>query len=205
MIETEVRKYKLIGLTPMLGSQPANEKVRTTFIASKAPQIMDDEEIVENLDQQGLTVFYRDKAGNPILMDYQVKGFFKSAGRALAKQNGVAAPVSKVDQFVFVTPRQIPIKRNGETVTNPDGIRERPLLAMTMQGQRTCTAASEYIDDWEIVIEVEIVTNAGTAKSKPVTFEVLEDWLDYGFYNGLGRWRNAGNGRFRWEEIKDGE
>lgn len=202
MIETTVKKYRLVGLSPMLGSQPASEKIHSTFIASKAPQIMDDEEVLEVPDSQGLTVFYRDKNGNPILMDYQVKGFFKSAGRALSKQNGVAAPVSKVDQFVFVTPRQIQLKRGGEVITEPDGIRERPLLAMTMQGQRTCTAASEYVDDWEIVIEVELVTNYGTAKSKPVTFEIIEDWLDYGFYNGLGRWRNAGNGRFRWEEIE---
>ena len=202
MIETTVKKYRLVGLSPMLGSQPASEKIHSTFIASKAPQIMDDEEVPEVPDSQGLTVFYRDKNGNPILMDYQVKGFFKSAGRALSKQNGVAAPVSKVDQFVFVTPRQIQLKRGGEVITEPDGIRERPLLAMTMQGQRTCTAASEYVDDWEIVIEVELVTNYGTAKSKPVTFDIIEDWLDYGFYNGLGRWRNAGNGRFRWEEIE---
>lgn len=202
MIETTVKKYRLVGLSPMLGSQPASEKIHSTFIASKAPQIMDDEEVLEVPDSQGLTVFYRDKNGNPILMDYQVKGFFKSAGRALSKQNGVAAPVSKVDQFVFVTPRQIQLKRGGEVITEPDGIRERPLLAMTMQGQRTCTAASEYVDDWEIVIEVELVTNYGTAKSKPVTFDIIEDWLDYGFYNGLGRWRNAGNGRFRWEEIE---
>ena len=30
----------------------------------------------------------------------------------------------------------------------------------------------------------------------------VENWLDYGQFNGLGQWRNGSYGRFTWEEVR---
>jgi hypothetical protein len=36
-------------------------------------------------------------------------------------------------------------------------------------------------------------------KDKPL----VEEWLDYGKFNGLGQWRNSGKGAFVWDELDD--
>ena len=41
----------------------------------------------------------------------------------------------------------------------------------------------------------------GKAKSKALTFDVIEEALDYGAFKGLGQWRNGQNGRFKWQRI----
>ncbi len=41
-----------------------------------------------------------------------------------------------------------------------------------------------------------------SAKVKnPSLGELIEEWLDYGEYRGLGQWRNSGKGRFSWEPV----
>lgn len=29
----------------------------------------------------------------------------------------------------------------------------------------------------------------------------VEEWLDYGQFNGLGQWRSSGKGSFVWDEV----
>lgn len=31
--------------------------------------------------------------------------------------------------------------------------------------------------------------------------KLVREWLDFGKFNGIGQWRNAGKGRFKWEEV----
>lgn len=31
--------------------------------------------------------------------------------------------------------------------------------------------------------------------------KLVREWLDYGYYRGLGQWRNSGKGRFLWAEV----
>ena len=38
-IKSEVRTYRLTGITPMLGSNPANPKIHSEFVAAKAESI----------------------------------------------------------------------------------------------------------------------------------------------------------------------
>ena len=79
---------------------------------------------------------------------------------------------------------------------------ERSLRADTMQGPRTTVAASEQINaPWEMTFTVRLIQNSGSKSSAALTFEAIEDALDYGQLCGLGQWRNGGHGRFTWERV----
>ena len=202
----EERKYRLQGFTPLLGSQPANPDVRTAYIASKAPspaQVDEENEMLPDMESKGLTVFLRRNGDDALsMMDYHMVAFFKTACKALAADNGIKQAESKVGTYVFVEPRVIPILQNGAPIIEEDSVLERPLRAQTMQGPRVTLAASERIDDpWSIEITVKLIANDGTAKSKPITWEALEEALDYGALRGMGQWRNGGWGRFAWERV----
>lgn len=200
------RTYKLTGLTRILGAQAANPKVHSEFIAAKAASLTKSEEetsmLPEDLEKRGLTVFLRDN-GVLCLSDYVVKGFLKEALTALKSQIGIVAPASKVDNFVLVTPTYLHFCKNGEEVSEPDEIFERPLRAMTMQGPRVSVSASETIGaGWELVFTIALLDNPSSPKSKALTFDVIEEALDYGAFKGLGQWRNGQNGRFTWERME---
>ena len=155
----------------------------------------------EGFENRGLTVFLRDD-GVLCLSDYVIKGFLKEALGALKSQIGIAAHASKVDNFVLVTPAYLRFTKGGEDVTKPDEIFERPLRAMTMQGPRVSVAASECIrDGWELTFTIHLLENPASPKSKALTFDVIEQALDYGAFKGLGQWRNGQNGRFTWSVV----
>lgn len=206
----ETRKYRLTGFEPMLGSQPASKALRTEFIASKAPSpaaVEEEDDLLGSEEERGLTVFLRDDADDKLIMlDYMIRGYFKGTLEALIAQTGVKNPRSKVDRFVFIGPRRIPILRDGEPIYEEDDQIERPLRADTMRGPRVGLAASESIDaGWTVDIEVTLMPNPESKASKSVTWTVLEMALDYGRFQGLGQWRTGGNGRFTWERIEDDE
>ena len=204
---TESRVYRLIGLTPILGSAPASRAIRTQYIASKAPtdELRTEEENAPfDLDEKGLTVFNRNKQDQLCLMGYQIKGFLKGALTALKAQCKSAAAKGKIDNLVFVEPRYIPLIKDGQPIREEDEILERPLRAQTMQGERVTLAASELVEDpWEITIEMTLIPNNGTAKSESLTWDAIEAALDYGAFHGLGQWRNADYGRFMWEQVEE--
>ena len=205
MINYETRKYRLTGVTEILGSQPANKQVRSDYIASKAPseEFADEEQDMLKLEEKGLTVFLRRNRDEALCMlDYQVRAFFKGAFTAMADQLKIKNVRHKVDTYLFVAPRQIPLMRDGKPLYDEDDIRERSLRADTPQGPRTALAASERVmDPWYIDIEICLLKNNATALSKEISFEAIEDALDYGMFQGLGQWRSGSNGRFRWERL----
>ena len=206
-MKIEKRKYRLTGISPLLGSQPADPAVRTKYLAAKAPtdaQAEEEEKMVPDMDERGLTVFLR-RVGDDALcvMDYTIVGFLKGSVKAMAAENGVKQADSKVGTYVFVEPRVIPITRNDALIFEEDAVLERPLRAQTMQGPRVTLTASEQVDDpWEMEITVKLLLNEGTAKSKPVTWDAIEEALNYGSLKGLGQWRNGGWGRFVWERVE---
>lgn len=207
MIQMETRKYRLNGLTPILGSQPASEAVRTAYIGSKCPDpaMASDEAkmLPEDLDSKGLTVFMRAPDNDALcLIDYMILGFVKEAMTALGSQSGIKAVRSKVDKYVFAKPRIIPILRDGKPLIDEDEQLERSLRADTMQGPRTALTASEMVNDpWSVEFELMLLANDGTTKSNNVTWADIENALDYGALHGLGQWRNGGYGRFTWERV----
>lgn len=214
-ITCSTRTYKLVGITPMLGSNPANPDIHSEFVASKAAQLErakaenemlpTAEELdmkIEDIKKQGLTVFLRDN-GHLVIGNHVVKGFLKSALLTLKDQVGIAAAKSKVDNLVFIEPSFIPITRNGEVLTKADGYNERSLRAETMQGPRVGLVSSEEVQaPWELTVDITLLENKGSAKSNPVTWDMIETALLYGRYKGLGQWRNSGKGSFTFERIK---
>lgn len=207
-MKVEEKKFRLVGLQPLLGGVALDKEIFTKYIATKARDFEKEnaKEDVENVidENEKVTGFYRDvETGNVIIKGYQIKGFIKEAAKALKDQLGLASCVSKIDNFVFIAEDNIPVMRGGEWIKQPDNFLERPLRGETPQGPRVSLAKSEQIcGDWYIDITVKVIENKKTAKSIALDIGVVEELLSYGQFKGLLQWRNAGYGSFRVEEIK---
>ncbi len=189
-------KVRIILLEEMLGTASANPEIHSEFIASKAPDAPSMEEEIaaigaEAVEQKQMTVFPRDEEGNPVMWDYQFKGFMKDVCKMLhdvkdSESSKIKAYKKVIDGKIFVNPRMIRLDMHGGKM----GVCQRPLRAQTPQGERVALASSETVP-------------AGTTME--VTFFMLDpdayeaallEWLDYGILRGLGQWRNSGKGRF---------
>lgn len=202
----ETMRVRLTFIDDLLGTASSDPELHETYIASKAPDALSREEEIAALGvdeavAKGRTVFPRDKDGDPVIWNYQIRGFFKSACQALrtikgTKSSALKAYKKQIDLRIFVFPdakdrssRGIKINVNGEI-----GDCQRPLRAQTMQGERVAIADSEMIPAGSSV-EFDILMQ------DPNDREMIKEWLDYGSLNGLGQWRNSGKGAFVWEEI----
>lgn len=196
-------KVRLTLTEELLGTASSDPHIHEEYIASKAPDAPSRTEEVEALgvdevvDKQK-TIFPRNADGEPILWDYQVKGFFKDTCSALRKVTGTKSSKIKafkkgIDGLIFPEPRQIKINFDGDI-----GNCQRPLRASTAQGERIALANSETIPSGA-TIEFTVVCLVDSY------IDTVKEWLDYGKYRGLGQWRNSGKGRFLWQELdKDG-
>jgi hypothetical protein len=198
-MKTDAYKLKVILDTPLLGSQPTRD-VASEFIAKKngfgaLPE--DEIELLPDALERGTTVFHRLADGSPCLMNYHLLGFLKEAGKVQNGKvtGGVKALRSKVSQGIFISPRFLPVY-----IPAGKGIDylERPLRAETALGPRVALARSEMLPEgtW-FTCMLEVLAGE-------ITEEVLRDLLDYGWYRGLGQWRNSGAyGTFRYELVKE--
>ena len=203
-------KCKIVFTEGLLGTSPNDKDLYRNFIASKAPDASSVEDEVgavgvDGMVERGMTVFARTEDGQPMLYDYQVKGFFKDACSMLSRQakkdpeTGKKVAVNEssklsafkkvIDGMIFPTPRQIVIHL-------PEGkgleICQRPLRAQTAQGERVALSISEEAPagswcEFTVVLLDESHLPA------------LMEWMDYGELRGIGQWRNSGKGRFIWE------
>lgn len=200
---SKVLTVKVTMFEEILGTASANPEIHEEFIASKAPDAPSREEEVaaigaEEVFEKGMTVFPRDKDGNPIAWDYQWKGFFKDAFGALRKIPGTAcgkvkAYKKEIDGLIFPEPRQIPIVFNGEM-----GICQRPLRGQTAQGERIALASSESIPAGAtMTFDIRMLL--------PEHEQAVREALNYGQLRGFGQWRNSGKGRFTYEVLKERE
>lgn len=200
-------KVKLAFVEPVLGTWSSNQNIAREFIASKSPDAATVEDEVAALGadavaDKGMTVFPRNEKGEPVLYDYQVKGFFKDSCGMLSRIGGktetgkkkavnesgkITAYKKVIDGLIFVQPRMIPIHFNGEMTEC-----QRPLRAQTAQGERVSLANSEQIPAGS-TCEFEILLMDDSHEKA-----VLE-WLNYGALRGIGQWRNSGKGRFSYE------
>lgn len=209
MLNTEKRHYHLVGQTKILGAQSADPKVRSAYIGKKAATLEKCQEeeamLPEDVEKMNLSVFLRSD-GALCVQDYVIKGFLKEALAALKADIGVLNAASKVDNYVSISPAYLVFTRGGEPIKNPDEIYERPLRAMTMQGPRVSVTASETIHPaWSLDFDLELIHNTGSPKSRALTFEAIDEAMEYGRFKGLGQWRNAQNGRFTFTscEVKE--
>ena len=192
-------KIKITLTEEMLGTASANPEIHEEFIASKAPDAQTREEEVaalgvEAVVEKGKTVFPKLDDGTPFMWDYQVKGFMKDACGMLARVPGSKSKALKaykkvIDGLIFPQPRKIPIHLAGEM-----GECQRPLRAMTLQGERVALANSETVPagSW-MAFDIVMMDDA----LEPV----IREWLDYLPLRGLGQWRNSGKGRATWESL----
>ena len=197
MVKTKVR---LTFTDEILGTSSGNPELHREFIASKAPDAQKMEEEVAALgvdavEEKSMTVFPRLADGTPFLYDYQVRGFFKEICGAMkaisgTKSSKIKAHKKKIDNTIFVEPREIPLDLHGMKMTNC----QRPLRASTAQGERIALANSEVCPEGtRCEFEVLCMVDEDAA--------MLREWLEYGKYKGIGQWRNSGKGRFTFEII----
>ncbi len=199
-MKSTLHEVRITLLEPLLGTIPKNPDVYATYIAGKKDSkgealipsdAMAAEEIstVPDAEKAGWTGFHTDEQGC-FLYNYALLGFLKEAGNTLKEQLGIKALKSKIDQFVFVEPRRIRLK------PAPDGVLERSLRAMTMQGPRVTLVRSDYID-----AGTELVATIRILKNKEVTGDIIHEILEYGRYRGLGQFRNGSYGQFSFDMI----
>lgn len=194
--------------TEVLGGSPLDAEVYSNYVAAKAPvpteAVSDEVATIQNavelakakadaLDIKGRTVFRRDADGKPVFVDYMWKGFFKEAWQAMrqvpdSESSRRTGGKSKITDLLFVEPRFVVLHvPDGEK----EGTLERPLRADTPLGPRVALAGSELlpIGTW---CELTITVLSSTVISRAL----LEEWLDYGRWLGMGQWRSGGYGRF---------
>jgi len=204
----EIINVKATFIEGILGTASNNKEIYSDFIASKAPDAASmEEEIaavgVNDVVENGTTVFPRTDKG-PFLYDYQIKGFFKDTCGALSKLTGkdevtgkkkkavnesskISAYKKVIDGLIFVQPRRIMFKYDGDIT-----ICQRPLRGQTAQGERIALASSEEIPAGA---QIEFRVVCESAEHVPAVIE----WLNHGFWRGIGQWRNSGKGRFVYE------
>jgi len=184
----ETKTYRVKLLEDMLGTVPKDQEVYRTYIESKKPERLNDEDeylTVEKTEEKGWTGFHGDERGL-FIYDYMIKGQLKNAAMVLKDELGIKALRSKIDNLLFVFPRKIYLGKN-----KPDGVVERPLRAMTAQGPRVTLARSDSIAagtefDFEFLL----------LPHKELTWAVVRKLLEYGELVGYGQFRNGSYGRF---------
>ena len=203
-----MQKYKLsLMLTePMLGTVPYDPEIYSSFIESKKPSnIKDDESAsVEKREIKGWTGFHKDDGGL-FIFDYMIRGFLKHAGNVIKEELKIKALRNKISKFVFVFPRKIylGIDKPDEIIfCGPHGpidreAEERPLKCRTPQGERVSLARSDTVKEGRI-FDCEIHVLAPGVISETTIRKIL----DYGQYQGLGQFRSGSFGRFDYELKK---
>ena len=216
-MNTNTMRIELIFTNDILGTAPSNEEVYTDYIASNAPDASTlGEEIaavgVDEVVEKGKTIFPKDSDGTPIFWTYQIKGFFKSACKAMSAVKGsvsseLTAYKKYIDTSMFVY-SDVTDKANRKiriNTTEPITDLQRPLRASTMQGERVALANSECIKAGA-TCWFDIVTFSAGKKSKlddEKQKDMIREWLEYGQFNGIGQWRNAGFGSFVYNEYDE--
>lgn len=196
-------KVRLTLTDEILGTAPNDKEIYANYIGSNAPDApTKEQEIeavgVEEVIEKSTTVFPRDKNGNPIMWDYQLKGMVKDAVGMLRNVPGTCSKKltnykKKIDGLVFIKDRENPFI--GEINI---GYCQRPLRGQTAQGERISLANSETLPAGT---QIEFTFMWFEDEKKLITRELFEEILDYGRVRGLGQWRNSGKGRFTWEEV----
>lgn len=195
-------QVKLTFTEPVLGTVPKSKEVYRKWVQEEARKrgVADEDleqelETIEEFEEKGWTGFHMD-GETPLIYDYAIKGFFKSACYFMRQVKGskcakLQAYKKKINGMLMVYPRRIPLHLNG----NGMDILERPLRADTAQGPRVALVRSDTCPpDTVMDFTIKIL---GT-----ITENQIREWLDYGQFMGLGQWRSGGYGRFTYEMEK---
>jgi hypothetical protein len=207
-METQSYKVRLNFTTAILGSVP-HKDIFAKYIQTKAreldPELAKQEvESIQDIEERGATVFFRNKENHPCFLDYQIKGYINEAAGVLKdtwprkKKSDMGEGDwgtyigTVVKKYLWVFPRQIPIQFEGEVTQN-----QRPLRGMTPQGPRVSLVTSEQIENAWIEFEIKTLNLGG------LKIEHIEELLSYGQFQGCGQWRTGGHGRFEVAQLEE--
>ena len=170
-------------------AQAAKQRARADAAASAGAPEEDDER-----PRLPKTTFFVLPDGRPMLWNYQILGHLKEIANISKDAVGVRNLREKINRYVYVEPRQIPLDQPiiGELT--------RPLRAETARGPRIALATSDVIPvGTQIRFRVRVLDQG----SKPeVTLDLIRELLDLGQVRGLAQWRSGGFGTYRvvaWE------
>lgn len=193
---------KVTFISPLLGTNPNDAEIYSRYIAGLAEEDRKKAEMdrlgAEELDERGMTVFLRDPEDNgiPLLKQYTWKGFLKSRASALAKIPGTHCGTLKA--FIKEIDNLISMGTDFERLVLPEDegieVMERPLRAQVNMKEISALAKSEVVP---IGTTTEVIFRCERIEGIKMALECL----DFGEQQGTGQWRNAGYGRFEWEEI----
>ena len=204
----KVLKIRITLTEEILGTQPGDKKIHTTFVGSRsgdADKLAEEQSHLPAVElvEKSMTYFHR-VDGVPAYVNYMIKGFFKDACSMLSRKEGTESSKLKaykkvIDGTIFVQPRFIPIVGQlsvkdtaGDFKPLPDC--ERPIRISDRNGERVALCHSEALPAGSTMdIEIQLMNEEHET--------VVREWLDYGRFRGLGQWRNSGKGTFTWEEI----
>ena len=183
---------------PMLGTVPKNREIYTKYIESEKIKRADQEagtneaETVPVDENKGWTGFHSDEQGL-FVYDYLIKGALKNAANVLKDSLKQKNLRSKFDNCVFVFPRKVRILGDQDApLMKPDGIVERPLRAMTMQGPRVTLARSDSVNvGRKMRFEIRCIETDQIKEMRKTLDACMEYWQLCGF----GQFRNGSYGR----------
>ena len=196
-VRTDRFRLKVTFETSVLGTQTQKD-IASRYIQEKAKaaglDVQDEDETLPEMLDRGTSVFHKLSDGTPILYDYMVKGFLKDVALTFnGKLCGIRNARSKVENFVFVTPRRIVLNVPNGSET---GYCERPMRNTTAIGQPVSLIRSEELPaGTNFECELEVLPGE-------INEEYLREILSYGTRRGLGQWRTGGHGRFKFELEK---
>lgn len=193
---------------PVLGTCPMDPEVYRTYIEKNkfdhqakrgdlSAEIIAEQESsqIESREERGWTGFWKDEKGIYVY-DYWIKGFVKNAVLVLKEVHGVKNPRSKVGSYLFIFPRRVHFYRDGSDngIGAPDGVLERPLRAMTMQGPRVTLTRSDML---QAGTRLSFTIKTILANKEVTDPDLISMLLSYGQYEGLGQFRSGSYGRFK--------
>jgi hypothetical protein len=146
-----------------------------------------DEEEDEETPARPRTTFFVD-GDAPVLFNYHILGHLRETANIAKGGLGVRNLREKVNRYVYVTPRLIPLR------VPIAGVLERPLRAQTAQGARVTLATSDVIAPGAQLVFTVRVLDQG---AKPeVTLDLIRELFSLGEIRGLGQWRSGGWGTY---------
>lgn len=165
-------------------------------------------ETMAELDEKGITCFFRDDEGKIVIGSHMILGFMKAAsesiGRTMTRKKAtifqsVSYTQSIINQHVNIL--EDLIVASEDIVRTSEGKAEylqRSLRAMTPLGPRISLAKSEQLPKG-----TKFKFTMSVLGGSPLKFDHIKDMFQYGSGKGLGQWRNSGHGQFEVLTLKE--
>jgi len=200
-------RVRLSYTEPVLGGIPKDPKIVKAWIDAQNKEKVEEERAkiaeatIEDLEEaasekeaKGWTTFRKDEKGIYFPAYYFI-AMLKEAANINKDILGIKNFKSKFVERVYVMNRRVypdPLK------PKEDGIYERPVRAMTMQGPRVSLKKSDYIEDFSVNLMFRCLHDPG---KNGFETDILVKLLEYCRYAGFGENRPQGFGTFEIDHI----